>query len=93
MRLLLHSLRHGYNIDSTIFLPALKLYDSSYTVPEKIQVKFSSQKMLKSGENEIYLAIVLLLFYASRGFLSFFVLSFVRMFSGILYIDPKDTDK
>lgn len=51
--------------------------------------------MLKSGENETYLAIVFLLFYANRSFLSlfFFVLSIVRMFSGVLFMDPKDTDQ
>lgn len=49
--------------------------------------------MLNSGENEIDLAIVLLLFYANKGFHSFFVLGLVRMFSGVFYMDPKDTDK
>lgn len=50
MPLLLHRVRHGYNINARIFLPALKLYDSSYTIPEKFQIKFSSQRCLNLGK-------------------------------------------
>lgn len=64
---------------------------SSYIISEKIKIKFSSQKMLNLGEMKFVWQLFFCHFMQIDVW--FFPLSFVRMFSGVLYMDPKYIDK